>query len=402
MYLLVTEEDRDAFFYGQKYSLKAFSPPMVDLNDILVCEDFYGKFFLSRREFYPTLKKVSFDVNLLPGMPEPLAIHPSCLPKGSKLLVMKSGALGDILLLAPAMKHLKAVIPADAEIWLSIPKKFHLLFEDASFVDRLFPYPIRMSTLIAADVYVLFESPGFDQMNLVDYYLKELLLDQSGIKEKRPILSKHLRQSEKILAVFDRIKQTRCGPAILYNGKSNAVLRDLPASFLDVLTKNFPHITLIVPCPSIKSNYKKTGNIIYLNTFDSTQDYITAIDCCDAFVSADTSTYHLAAGLDKPGLVFFSSIDPGLRTGYYPHAISVSPHYQGRICRSPCGLHSEKYYHPDFELFNKLQALGLKPSVNGCPEAQVQKMNLSPCLAFISDEVIIDNFKLLLSRLMAS
>lgn len=399
MYLLVTEKDCDAFFYGHKYTLQAFSPPQVDLNDILVCEDFYGKFFLSRKEFYPTLKKVSFDVNLLPGIPDSLNIHPSCLPKGSKLLVMKSGAMGDILLLAPAMKHLKAVIPADAEIWLSIPKKFHVLFEGLSFVDRLFPYPIRMSTLIAADFYVLFESSDFNQMNLVDFYLKELLLDQSRIKEKRPILAKHLRQSEKILAVFDNIKQTVCGATILYNGKSNGVLRDLPARFLDIFSSGFPDITFIVPDGSLKTGYKKTGNIIYLNTFNNLQDYITAINCCDAFVSADTSTYHIAAGLDKPGLVFFSSIDSGLRTGYYPRIISVSPDYQGKICRSPCGLHSEKFYHPDHDLFKKLHEMGLKPSMDRCPEAQVQNTVMSPCLISIPDERIVKKFELLLSKM---
>ena len=297
---------------------------------------------------------------------------------------------------------LKAAISSDVEIWLSIPKKFHLLFEGENFVDRLFPYPIRMSTFAAADFYVLFESQGFNQMNLVDFYLKELLLDQFRIKEKRPIFAKHLRQSEKILDVFDSIKQTGYGPTILYNGKSNAVLRDLPVRFLDVLISNFPDITFVVPDAALSDSHKTTNNIKYLDTFGSMQDYITAIDCCDAFVSADTSTYHIAAGLDKPGLVFFSSIDPGLRTGYYPRIISVSPYYHGRICRSPCGLDSEKHYHPDHDLFRKLQEMGLKPSVNGCPEAQVQKTNVSPCLTSISDEIIVDNFELLLSRLETS
>ena len=398
MHLLVTEKECDAFFYGQKYSLCAFSPPRVNLHDILVCEDFYGKFFLSRKEFYPTLKKVSFDVNLLPGMPKPLNIHPSNLAKGSKLFVMKSGALGDILLLIPAIKHLREAMPANTEIWLSIPKKFHILFEGSSSVDRLFAYPIRMSELVATDYYVLFESADFDRMNLVDFYLHEFLLDHSTIKDKKPILPTDLRQSAKILRAFNGIKQAGSGPTIFYNGKSNAKLRDLPERFLDLLSTNFPDITFVVTDASLENHYKKRGNIRYLNTFDSTQDYITAIDCCDALVSADTSAYHLAAGLDKPGLVFFSSIDPGLRTGYYSGILPVSPEYTGKICRSPCGLHSEKYYHPDHDLFKTLQEMGLKPSMDRCPEAQVQNTMMSPCLTSIPDESIVENFKVLLSR----
>jgi ADP-heptose:LPS heptosyltransferase len=402
MYLLVTEEDCDAFFYGQKYSLGAFSPPRVDLHDILACEDFYGKFFLSRKEFYPTLKKVSFDVNLLPGMPKPLNIHPSDLAQGSKILVMKSGALGDILLLTPALKHLREAMPANTEVWLSIPKKFHILFEGSSFVDRLFAYPVRLSELIAADYYVLFESADFARMNIVDFYLHEFLLDHSTIKDKKPILSADLRQSAKILRAFNGIKQAGSGPTIFYNGKSNAKLRDLPERFLDLLLKNFPDITFVVTDASLENHYKKRGNIIYLDTFDNMRDYITAIDCCDALVSADTSAYHLAAGLDKPGLVFFSSIDPGLRTGYYSDILSISPEYAGKICRSPCGLHSEKYYHPDHDLFKKLHDMGLRPSMDRCPEAQVQNTAISPCLTSIPDERIVENFELSLSRIKNS
>jgi ADP-heptose:LPS heptosyltransferase len=402
MYLLVTEKDCDAFFYGQKYSLRAFSPPRVDLHDILACEDFYGKFFLSRKEFYPTLKKVSFDVNLLPGMPKPLNIHPSDLAQGSKILVMKSGALGDILLLTPALKHLREAMPANAEIWLSIPKKFHILFEGSSFVDRLFAYPFRLSELIAADYYVLFESADFARMNIVDFYLHEFLLDHSTIKDKQPILPADLRRSAKILRAFNHIKQAGSGPTIFYNGKSNAKLRDLPERFLDLLLKNFPDITFVVTDASLENHYKKRGNIICLDTFDNMRDYITAIDCCDALVSADTSTYHVAAGLDKPGLVFFSSIDPGLRTGYYSDILSISPEYAGKICRSPCGLHSEKYYHPDHDLFKKLQEMAFRPSMDRCPEAQVQNTVMSPCLTSIPDESILENFKLLLSRVKNS
>jgi len=398
MYLLVTKKDCDTFFYGQKYSLRAFNPPRVDLHEILACEDFYGRFFLSRKEFYPSLKKLSFDVNLLPGMPRPLNIHPSCLPKKSKLLVMKSGALGDILMLTPAMKHLREAIPRDAEIWLSIPKKFHVLFEGSNLVDRLFAYPVRMSELIATDYYVLFESAGFARMNLVDFYLHEFLLDHSTIKDKKPILPEGLRQSTRILGMFDRIKPAGFGQTIFYNGKSNAKLRDLPERFLDVLSKNFPDITFVVTDVSLGNRYEKRGNIIYLNTFNSMQDYITAINCCDALVSADTSAYHLAAGLGKPGLVFFSSIDPGLRTGYYSGILSISPEYLGKICRSPCGLHSEKYYHPDHDLFKKLQEMGLRPSMDQCPEAQVQNTAMSPCLTSIPDERIVENFELLLSK----
>jgi ADP-heptose:LPS heptosyltransferase len=398
MYLLVTDKDCDAFFYGQKYTLQAFSPPKVDLNDILVCEDFYGKFFLSRKEFYPTLKKVSFDVNLLPGMPKPLNIHPSNLAKESKLLVMKSGALGDILLLAPAMKHLREAMPSDAEIWLSIPKKFHALFESLSFIDRLFAYPVRMSELVATDYYVLFESTGFSHMNLVDFYLQEFLLDHNTIKDKKPILPQYLSASKAILNVFNGLQRKFSRPIILYNGKSNAKLRDLPERFLDVLTTNFSDITFVVPDASLGNRYEKRGNIIYLNTFDNMQDYITAIGCCDALVSADTSAYHLAAGMDKPGLVFFSSIDHRLRTCYYSDILSISPEYTGKICRSPCGLHSEKYYHPDHDLFKKLQKMELKPSMDRCPEAQVQNTAISPCLISISNERIVKNFELLLLR----
>ena len=116
----------------------------------------------------------------------------------------------------------------------------------------------------------------------------------------------------------------------------------------------------------------------------SLQDYSAAISCCDAVVSADTCTYHIAAGLKKPALALFGPIGSNLRIRYYPTVIPLDADYSGLKCTSPCGL--DRIWKDDL-----VEQDRLKPR-SGCPEAKAKGTDFSPCILSITPERLIPKF----------
>ena len=178
---------------------------------------------------------------------------------------------------------------------------------------------------------------------------------------------------------------------VYLNGLASDVLRDLPLDIMRVWPDNYDDILFVVPHGYVERWCKqdeqalKADNICLIDTGDSMAGYITALNTCDAVITADTSTYHLAAALQKPALVLFGPVGSRLRTAYYPHVQALDAHYTGRTCRSPCGksMYSEFYGgHIDGE--------------KRCPEAVSCKMSFSPCLASFDSEKLIDAFESIL------
>ena len=301
-----------------------------------------------------------------------------------------------MLMFSPVLKALRDSVPASTTITFATFKERHPLFRGNPYVHQLVELPVRMADFIDYDYYIDFcgREDTFNGLHMTDYFLSYLGLPPGDNVAKAPQINEASTHCPTILREFEMLRGRRNRPIVFFNAVASNVIRALPPVILDVLSANFPDVLFVVPS-SNQNELSSSGNIIYLNTFESLDVYITAINCSDAVVSSDSSAYHIAAALNKPGLVFFGPICSKFRSLYYPSIISLDSHYHGTTCKSPCGLNKVEF--PDKQT---LGSSALKADVgSGCAEAKIKGTRYSPCLLWYSEEKICKNFTLLMSRI---
>lgn len=389
-------------FHGESFFLDPLTSPEINLNDILVCNPLVRSFYLGQKEAFPNLVQVFFDEKKLPVFPSSLDISPNRVPPDSSVLVIHYGAIGDLLMLGPALKIMRQQLGPDSSLWLSIPKDRHILFEKTDIAQKLLPYPIRLSRLIQADYYVNFDGGDFVSCNMTEVFLKRLNTIVPNDQPLVPVISPGLTHSGKMERIFSAIRENaqNKGPVVLFTPIASSQMRYLPPYIITTLLTHFPDVTFVIPkAGEVPFTKIEHVSAYYVDTFQALEDFFTAVKLCDAVVSADTATYHIAAGMNKPSLVFFGSIDPELRALHYPSVKALTATYKGRVCTAPCGLHSEMFIHPDHESFKKLKEMGIDPHTGGCPEALFLDSFYSPCLLSIKPKRIIEAFEYVLKMI---
>jgi len=399
MIFLAVSEKRRATIFGEVYDLEPVSYPRVDLNNILMCDGPIGSILLSRHS--PVLLQAQFDPHLIPGFPQPLKGSPSELPPNSTLIIIRSGGIGDHLMMTSALRSLKQQLPAGSRIWLVTEQVSHCLYEGNPDIARLLPMPVRMSQFMEADYYLDFPDtslPLYKELNLTDYCLYCFSIDYRAVRDKRPFIPDQLAQSSNIDSIFLDIREKNQGrPIVLLHWLTSTVTRDVPLDVLAVLVRTFPDVLFVAAHE--QTDAQRTGEQIrksgleVLNLSDqmnSLQDYAAAIRNCDAIVSADTCTYHIAAALEKPGLVLFGPVGADLRIRYYPTIMALEADYCGVTCTSPCGL--DRIWKDDLREEDRWKRRGI------CPEAEEKDTAFSPCLLSITPERLIEKFSQLMDK----
>ncbi|MCD6571108.1 MAG: hypothetical protein J7L53_10440 [Deltaproteobacteria bacterium] len=406
---LVSTQPGAFFYHGHSYELSPIAYPDVDISNILLMEGLN----LARavcEENQGFITGISFDASRIPGFPRPLNMPLSDIPGGARLMLLRGGGIGDLIMLAPALKALRDACSPDVEILFSTFEDRQSLFEGLGYADKFYPHPIRLSEFIDdADYFVDFSDPKgiFSHVNMIDFHLDCLGIDPSTVsgREKIPRIAASLTRSKKITDSMDKICQGK-GLCVLYSPGASDKIRRLPDYVLHLLATRHKDMIFLVPGKTPES-FIGLKNVFSLDTSGGLSEFVTAIGQCDVLISSDSSAYHIAAALNKPSLVFFGSIPSRIRTTYYPNVIPLDAHYFGKTCVSPCGISALTETPPVMPIgANKVR--DLKEGVNittysgesfifdpqkGCPEANLTEETISPCLKSFTEEMIMEGFE---------
>lgn len=385
MRFLTVNQPAKANIFGQDYRLKPLDPRVENLEDILVTDDFSASELFSRHQ--GLLLDVKFDIHGFKGFPR-IVDKLSDIKTGGRVLIMRNGGIGDHILFLPALGIFREILPDNSEIWLSTQKEKHPIFYNNDNINKLYPMPLRLDTLLNADYLIDFsgrsDSYEFTHLHMTDYFLNFLQIDYSKIKNKAPKMEWNRRRPHKIFNLFEAArKENPLKPTVLLNWKASNSLRNLPPDKLLFLVKSFKHVLFVVAQP--KAFAEDTARLVkgYGNSvldcspyMGSLEDYITTIANCDAVVSTDTGTGHLAEALGKPSIVIYGPTNDDLWIRYYNNTYAIRAEYSGETCQSPCGLQKDS---------------------DGCSEALLRGCEYSPCLLSIADEKIYECFEKLRS-----
>jgi len=404
---LVAKQKGVFTYYGHSYDLEPITPPEVNLRNILVIE--YPLDVKICQDNPHTLQNAFFEAARLPGFPKPLTVPPHVLPKGSRLMLLRGGGIGDVIMLTPALMHLKKVVGNSITITLSTFAERIPIIDGLGCIDKFFPHPISLFDFMQeSDYYMDFADPKlvFNDMDMIDFHLDSLYFDTAAIpdREKVPRISDELRHSRHVLEGMDALDLNGLMP-VLYAPKASHAIRHLPPGILDLLALKYPEVAFILPSDTTGA-VPGFANVFSVNTTHGLGDFVTAIDQCEAVVCSDSSAYHIASALDIPALVFFGPIGSAIRTKYYPKVTALDSCYTGVTCHAPCGISALLETPPTIAIgANRVKELteGVEITTTeghsfrfdphkGCPEANALGSAFSPCMEHFTHSEIIDGF----------
>jgi len=414
---LASTTDGHLFYHGHSYSLSPITYPNVNIHNILVM----GGTSLARSicmENKGFITGLDFDATRIPGFPKPLDMDVSSIPPGKRLMLLRAGGIGDLIMFTPALRHLRQRCRPGVKIMLSTFEDRKALFEDLGLVDMFYPHPIRLSDLVdSADFYVDFSDKRgiFNHVDMIDFHLDCLGMDPSGIPwdQKIPAISSGLSRNHVIREEIKKISGHGHSQAtVLYSPGASDRIRYLPDDILKLLASNFKGINFVVP-GKIPISCEHMENVFSLDTSSGLDAFVTAIATTDALVSTDSSAYHIAAALGTPSLVFFGPISSSIRTRYYPNVVALEACYFGETCASPCGISALTETPPVIPIgANRVRILEKGTTITthsgksfifdpsrGCPEAQLKGSDISPCLKSFNPKDIIQGFEKVLSMI---
>lgn len=296
---------------------------------------------------------------------------------GKTLLVIAQAAIGDALCMTPALREIKKKYP-EMTLNVTISGRARPVLEGLPYIDNLLPMPVPFKEVARSDYIVkvveMVNTPQFDNLSLLDYYLWKLYIYKAEKEIPDVIIDEAILNELK--EPFDRIRDASGGKKILlFHYLASSVHRTLPPRLLkeieDLIWDEYVPVICSMPDEDITV---ETALDIYgiraanLSVFMKDIRYLIAsVALSDAVVTADTATLHIAAGLKKPTVLISGPIDAELRASNYPTVIPVSPNYTGQTCVAPCMKHA---------------------TVEPCIEAQVKRQFYSPCIESIPAKVI--------------
>jgi hypothetical protein len=387
MRFLCVRQPTRANIFGEEFDLKPLDARLENIQDILATDNFSASELISNHP--DILASVSLDRQNCTGFPK-VVDRLEDIDAPGKILIMRNGGIGDHVLFLPALRVFREVFPKGSEIWLSTQKEKHPIFLNNNAIDRLLPLPLPMDILFKVDYLIDFSErddlEDFKNLHMTDYFLNFLGIDYTRVPDKTPRIDWDSTGAPQVLAFFDGVRKTEGEkPFVLLNWTASNALRQLPPDALLFLVNAFPGIRFVVAQHRSLSDQTKhdlrshRGRLLDITLYmEDLAAYMTVIQQCDAVVTTDTGTVHLAEALTKPCLTLYGPTRDELWNRYYQHAYPLRAEYVGGTCKSPCGLLKSK---------------------NGCSESRLKRSSYSPCLLGITGERIQDAFTSLLHKI---
>ncbi len=254
-------------------------------------------------------------------------------PMGS-VLIIRSGAIGDLLLLTPALRYMGSV---DRPI-ISCFKHHHALFDDNESISAVAEYPMRLQDAeMFSNIVSLENTMECDHtQHATDVFAKALGL-KTPLADYRPVY--HVTDAEKEAAQKHIFKGR---PTLAIQAKASVANRDYPLPlWMEVITKLERQgwgIVLLgrkgqlppIP-PQAQSPFVRDLSQLDLPFRESA----AVLSICQAFVGVDSAWSHMCHALDIPAVVLFGAFNWETRTGKAPKTIALS----GVGECAPCNWH---------------------------------------------------------------
>jgi hypothetical protein len=207
------------------------------------------------------------------------------------------------------------------------------LYTGAGGVDDIHPLPAPLSLLAEYDAVVDLSAPrAGEDAPWIDVLLKGLGMDPAQV----PPEAKRNRVPLDPTAVRDvapAIAAARAAgePVLLMHPLASTAIRSFPIDAVERLLNEVMERTRWTVAGATPIPFRHPRYMDWSPHSRSFEHFSALVAQADAFVSADTSLYHVADAFSVPGVVVFTSILPEWRIPYYPFVEGIALRRDNRL-----------------------------------------------------------------------
>lgn len=267
-------------------------------------------------------------------------------PETKNTLIMRSGAIGDLLMLTPALAAYKKA--TGNNVALSCFPQHYSIFEHNSLVDELLPYPFPVSDLSRfSEVIDLGNTMETDHTHLAHDVFAKALGVTTPLDDYRPSYVISLPEIEAAKKhLFSGRPNLAVQPVASIPNRSYPADKMLPALY--ELEKRGWGIIILgrkgqitdLP-PPLQTPYVR--NLAPLDL--SLRESAAVLNGCDAFLGPDSSFMHFAAAFNIPAISLHGPFPWQIRTKEYANNVAISGTGE---CAGCCWhLHGGQVYPPN-------------------------------------------------------
>ncbi len=268
---------------------------------------------------------------------------------GKKILLMRAGGFGDLILLTPVLREIKLRWPK-AHVAVASFKEFAQVFKNLPFVDETIAYPVATEAFNTFDAHIAFENaieknPRANEIHMTDLFAE--IVGLTNLSNKKPELA--LTPNEVIWAL-EAYPRTDGVQRLIVQSGASGLARNYPRDQLgaivgDLLKRNW-EVFLVGRKGEIQTDERENiPNLRNLSAAGLTfRQTMAVINSADAVLGPDSSIIHVAGAFDIPAIGLYGPFDYKLRTIYSPSVFAIQAHGP---C-APCFYHAKRGKHyPD-------------------------------------------------------
>lgn len=274
---------------------------------------------------------------------------------GKKLLVWRTGGMGDLCFITPNLRYIKENFK-DSKIIFGCGPRFKYGMMNHPYVDELVGLPIDYELLLSADYYLMFEgiiesNEEAHHMNAYDLFEKAFGFQNKIEKDKKiPVLglsTEHEKKHRALLADFLNKfpTQNQQNPLVVGIGlRASHIIRTIPPGIIDYMIKILLSNGCAVSLLGGQDDYEVVQSLPsamdkrVFHAYKYSEDYrdtISHISMIDGVIGPDSSCVHIAAAFEKPVVGVYGAFPSRLRMPFYKNASG----FDVKIACGPCFLH---------------------------------------------------------------
>jgi ADP-heptose:LPS heptosyltransferase len=267
-----------------------------------------------------------------------------------RILVMRAGGFGDLVLLTPVLREIKRRWPS-CYIAVSTMATYAQVISNLPYVDHISEYPIQIDNANTFDAWVFLENAIERNPRAEEVHMTELFGEIAGISSIEDIKPDYkVKATEAIWAneAYPRVEGTRrCCIQIGTSALCRTYPRPKLGEVCTALIQKGWEVFLLGANGEIRVD-KMPHNMRNLADADLTLRQSAAVmNNADVFLGSDSALLHIAGALAVPAVGLYGPFPWFLRTKHCPTTVAIS----GTGACAPCFHHvnsARRNHFPDY------------------------------------------------------
>ena len=259
---------------------------------------------------------------------------------GKKILLMRVGGFGDLVLMTPVLREIKNRWPKAHVAFCSHPL-YGTVLQDLPFVDERIAYPLPYEKAQEFDAWIFFEkavekNPLAEEMHITDLFASIAgMTNRNWTADKKPAYNVTKNEAIWAMEQYPRIdgKQRACVQFITSTANRN-YLR-MSGVILGLLNKGFE--VFLMGGPGDAGETKEMDVLKDLTNKGLTfRQSCAVINSADLVIGPDSALVHIAGALGVPAVALYGPFPADLRTRYCPTTFAIT----AKGACAPCFHHA--------------------------------------------------------------